>query len=337
MIHGKNPLSGAGYQKESPIYNSHPESLANRMHALADYIRRHWRGEHSLAWSFWVSFVLLSAVTFGVQSLTPQLISEPRVLLYVSLAEFLLFRLLIYPWQAVGVLRACEKALQDYVPFYWVRSAQAIVLLGIVWVAVDGLGVAHVRNVAMDRAERLLVLESRQVRPYTITLHSSGAVVHVRGPLDNGITRDLRAFLMRHDADVTAIVLDSDGGSIYEGRGLAKLIADRGLTTYSLGVCDSACATAFVGGKQRWLAPQARLGFHQYRLQARNVLPNMDSETELLKDFAEFARRGIDTRLLGPALTTPAETMWYPDHNLLLDARVIHGIAHPPGFPWETR
>ena len=39
---------------------------------------------------------------------------------------------------AVGVLRACEKALQDYVPFYYVRPVQGIVLLGIIWVVVDG-------------------------------------------------------------------------------------------------------------------------------------------------------------------------------------------------------
>jgi len=337
MIHGEKPLSSAGYQKESPIYNSLPESLANRMHALVDYISRHWRGEHSLVWSFWISFVLLSAVTYGVQSLTPQLISDPRVLLYLSLAEFLVFRVLMYPWQAVGVLRACDKALQDYVPFYWVRSVQAIVLLGIIWVVVDGLGVVHIRNVAVDRAERLQRLETSQIRSYSIALHSGGAVVHVRGPLDSGITRDLRAFMTRYGADVRAIVLDSNGGSIYEGRGLAKLIAERGLTTYSLAGCDSACATAFVGGKRRWLSPQARLGFHQYQLQASNVLPNMDSETELLKDFEEFARRGIDTRMLSPALTTPPEAMWYPDHDLLLDAGVIHGIAQPPGFPRETR
>ena len=301
------------------------------MYALTDYIRCHWRGEHSLAWSFWVSFTLVSAVIYAIQSLTPQLISEPQTLLYVSLAEFLLFRILIYPWQAVGVLRACEKALQDYVPFYFVRPVQGIVLLGIVWVVIDGLGVVHVRNVAIDRAERQRNVESAQIRRYSISLHPSGVLVHVRGPLDNGITRDLRAFLTQHDA-VEAIILDSDGGSIYEGRGLAHLFTERELSTYSLNGCDSACATAFIGGARRWLAPQARLGFHQYQLQGRNVLPNVDSAAELRKDFAQFAKRGIDTTRLAPALTTPAEAMWYPDQAVLLEAGVVHGIAQPPGL-----
>jgi hypothetical protein len=229
------------------------------------------------------------------------------------------------------VLRACEKALQDYVPFYFVRPAQGIVLLGIIWVVVDGLGVLHVRNVALDRAVRQQNLESAQIRPYSIAMHASGGFVHVRGPLDNGITRDLREFLTQHGT-AEAIVLDSDGGSIYEGRGLARLIAEYGFATYSLSGCDSACATAFIGGSRRWLAPAARLGFHQYQLQAKNVLPNVDSETELKLDFEQFARRGIDTARLSPALTTPSEGMWYPDHELLQEAGVIHGVALPPGL-----
>ena len=301
------------------------------MHAVMDYIRCHWRGDHSLARSFWVSFTLVSAVIYAIQILTPRLISDPQALVYVTLGEFLLFRVLIYPWQAVGVLRACEKALQDYVPFYFVRPAQGIVLFGIIWVVVDGLGVLHVRNVANDRASREQSLESSQIRAYSFSLHGNGMTVHLRGPLDNGVTRDLRVFLNEHDT-VEAIVLDSDGGSIYEGRGLARLFTERGLSTYSLTGCDSACATAFIGGTRRWLAPAAQLGFHQYQLQGRNVLPNVDSAAELRKDFAQFAQRGIDTESLAPALSTPPEAMWHPDHALLEEAGVIHGIARPPGL-----
>ncbi len=301
------------------------------MRLATDYIYRHWRGEHPLPWSFWVSFVLLSAVTYGIQRATPWLIAEPQVLFYASLAEFLLFRLLLYPWQAVGVLRACEKALQDYTPVYWVRAAQGIVLLGIIWVFVDGLGVIHVRNVEIDRAERVRSLESARFRRYSFSLHPGQPLIHLRGPLDAGITRELKAFLAAHP-DVEAIVLDSDGGSIYEGRGLARLIAEQGLETYSLSGCDSACTTAFIGGHRRFLAPQARLGFHQYQLQARNVLPNVDSETELRKDFEQFAGAGIDTAKLQLALVTPPAQMWYPTHELLLDAGVIHAVARPPGW-----
>ncbi len=162
-------------------------------------------------------------------------------------------------------------------------------------------------------------------------MHASQPVVHLRGPLDNGITRELKAFLDRQ-AEVEAIVLDSDGGSIFEGRGLARLIAERGLDTYSLSGCESACATAFIGGSRRWLAPGARLGFHQYQLQARNVLPNIDSESELRKDFRQFEKRGIDTGKLQSALGTPPDRMWYPEHGLLLDAGVIHGVSQPPGW-----
>ena len=110
------------------------------------------------------------------------------------------------------------------------------------------------------------------------------------------------------------------------------MIAQQGLATYSLSGCDSACTTAFIGGHRRFLAPQARLGFHQYQLQARNVLPNVDSETELRKDFEQFAAAGIDTAKLHVALVTPPARMWYPTHALLLEAGVIHGVARPPGW-----
>lgn len=160
---------------------------------------------------------------------------------------------------------------------------------------------------------------------YALAVVDGGALLHLRGELEVGVTRAVAEWL---DANPQArgIILDSGGGHIYEGRGLARVIRERGLATYTLIECASACATAFLAGRERILGRGARLGFHQYR--AHTVIPAFDIDAEQDKDRALFKAQGIAPEFLDRIFAARPEEMWWPT----VDELIAGGAVHRVGF-----
>jgi hypothetical protein len=165
-------------------------------------------------------------------------------------------------------------------------------------------------------------------KSYLLILEDNDRTIRLSGSIDFGITRDLAELLEDH-ADVERIILDSKGGPVSEGRGLAFLIGEKELHTYSLRGCSSACNIAFIGGKKRLLGPEAKLGFHHYRLDSKNVLPFLDLDNEFKKDLAFYASQSIDTAFLDKMYEIRHSDMWFPSHEELLQAGVIDGVVSP--------
>ena len=290
------------------------------------YIRRHWRGELSLGISFWINLIGVGIVIYVVEVFVGRSVAaQPEQLFVTALISFVIFRLFIYPWQAVGVLRSCEHSLREYKNTVWIRCAQAIAVLGIVMVFVDGLNVT--RLFFSMRLYKQEIAQAAIKKEKTYSLRVVGEeYAYITGSLDPGITKQLAILIDQHPK-VTTIVLDSEGGRVYEARGIAALARKRTLTTYSSGKCYSACTIAFAGGKWRVLAPNAELGFHQYKLAAKYVLPYMDVDKELEKDFEFFLKQGIDVHFLEKVFETSSTSMWVPSHEVLLEASVIHEVS----------
>ena len=121
--------------------------------------------------------------------------------------------------------------------------------------------------------------------------------------------------------------MSSEGGNIYEARGLARLFRDGNLSTKVLDECSSACTTAFVGGVERRLKTGARLGFHQYRIEADYDVLGADPRGEEAKDKTLFLAAGIKQSFVSRMHSAAAGSMWYPDAKELLDAGVITALA----------
>ena len=289
-----------------------------------NYVRRHWRGESSLAVSFWVNFLLLFCALHYLERFTlpPYLHGESVVTAAVA-AFFLLVRFIVYPWQVVGVIRACERRIAGR-HRAWVVAAEGVVVLSLA----ATLAMAFSSYQALLEYKRGLRIAERAAavdaaRGYSLELAAHGTLIHLRGAFEVGITAEV-ARLLAAQPQVRGIILDSDGGQIYEGRGLARLIAERALSTYSLANCASSCATAFVAGATRALGGGAKLGFHQYK--SYSVLPAFDLDEEHAKDIALFAAQGIAPDFLHKIFAQPPEGMWWPPEEELLKAGVVHRI-----------
>jgi hypothetical protein len=92
------------------------------------------------------------------------------------------------------------------------------------------------------------------------------------------------------------------------------------LDTYVEAHCESACTIAFLAGKERAVAPSARIGFHSGR-----VFGSMgifyDEKNDRLRALYQDA--GLPEAFVRQAISTPSQKMWYPTHEDLRSAGVL--------------
>lgn len=112
------------------------------------------------------------------------------------------------------------------------------------------------------------------------------------------------------------VTLDSPGGSVSDaleiGRAVRELGAETRLTDRA--ICLSACPYIFVGGTSRAIADGARLGVHQHSFGESTILPTFLAAEDIQRGQAEvldhLVAMGIDLRIMGPALATPADEIY---------------------------
>lgn len=253
----------------------------------------------------------------------PPFIEQELAVTSAVIVYSVVVKLVIYPWQAVGVLRSCGLRIESDSGRLWATIAQVGVVVSLAVILLTTIETYQ----SLQIYKRNLLAE--KIDPpgpqYSLDLIEHGSLVHLRGPFQIGITSKL-ADLIERNPRVRGIILDSEGGQIYEGRGLARLIGENGLRTYTLDQCLSSCTTAFVAGVIRTLGTHARLGFHQYK--TYSLIPSINIENEQAKDIAIFARQGVSAEFLDKVFIYSPEEMWWPEVDELISA----GVVHQTGF-----
>ncbi len=164
---------------------------------------------------------------------------------------------------------------------------------------------------------------------YRILSYRDGAEIEIIGTLTGGVAAALGRTL-KTTPQAKVVHLNSFGGLSFEGLRLFELIRSRGLVTYTSGWCYSACTTAFLGGRERWIARGARLGFHKPARAGAgpdDVSWVLGVEGALLDSYVD-----IPADFVRKAQSIPHETMWYPSIDELRRANVVTGVAEPDRF-----
>ncbi len=251
--------------------------------------------------------------------------AEERLGSAFAIALIVLPKAVALPWLGARLMRFAEGHFARHGNgvvktglFAGLLVAVLVLLVGAIEAAQSVLYAARVRDQAAPVAAPAYHLrENRASREYTIS-----------GPIDFGISRDFDAFIEAHPGG-TRVILDSVGGSIYEGRGLLALFARRELDTHVVAECSSACVLAFLGGRRRTMAPGARLGFHQYAMDYAHLnqaLPFYSAEAEQKRDGELMRQSGISAQFVARVFDQPNAQMWYPDPARLLRAGVVDAI-----------
>jgi len=282
------------------------------------YMGTHWRGEFSIVWSFWINIVALRIVIYLALGALHVFGALPVILLVAVLAV----DIAAFVWQTVGFVRAGEAYCAGYgsqipiwgaylaiVPILFLSAAQW-------WGLFLAAGVIPEEELFTDRMDRL------HAATYRLDVSADRRTIRLDGDIALGITKRMTQVL-RENGDIAAIVLTSTGGNIFEARGLARLLIQNSLNTHVKDQCSSACTIVFMAGETRTMDDDARLGFHQYRLDMRTGLPNVRTTDEQDRDRAFFRERGIAETFLGRIFDSPADNIWFPDRQELIAARVI--------------
>ncbi len=309
------------------------ESATKRSAAQASawaYILAHWRGDLPLALSFWVNLVLLRLVLYFLAALThPPFMADPYAAAIASILFIAFAHVGVFAWQIVGVVRACDRyqAVEGaIIPVYGVYFGIAVTLLFTLSSAFTAVQTTFVEPKAS--LLNLIWQQERDAR-YSLRLSPDGRTLHLDGSFEHGMTEKLKDMLAQNNG-VVRIVLASSGGYIFEGRGVGKLIADRGLDTHVDGSCYSACARAFISGTERTVAPVAKEGFHRYRLDAVNPVPFVDVDTEQDTDRSFYRARGVSDAFLARMFEAVQPDLWVPPVMLLVKSGVAHRVMPAP-------
>jgi len=289
---------------------------------LPNYILQHWWGKVTLFRAFWINLVLLFMVLeFSKRFLFPPYIDNEIAVTSAVIIYLVVVKLIIYPWQVMGVLRVSDLIIKTDSGRGWANAAQIALVASLAATLLTTLGTYQSLQIFKQD-----LIQSRipPTEPeYTLELIEQDTLIHLRGPFEIGITNRVAELVESYPA-VIGIILDSEGGQIYEGRGLARVISENRLQTFSMDQCLSSCTTAFVAGTTRTLGPNARLGFHQYK--TYSIIPSINVANEQAKDMAIFVKQGVSQQFLDKIFNQPPEGMWWPEIAELLEAGVVQQI-----------
>jgi hypothetical protein len=288
------------------------------------YIVRHWRGELNPGVTWWINCVVLSAVLW---ILVPWLAFRwhfgfPDTLGKYSGAFALQFlQIGVVPlWQMVGLWRSADR--QAAQPNRWRtgRVTQVVAFLFTVLITMRGL-VFGVEQVIGARVA--LALGSYR---YTVSLLPGGREIGLSGGLGFGASRAVQALLVANP-QVRRIRLESGGGALSEGIKLRRVIMARGLDTYTARECSSACVSAYVGGRFRYLQRGARMGVHLPR--NWETFSTNPVASVYRSELTYFRRRGLPAWFLARWIHT-GQKFWYPTERQLVSSGLVNYIRGAP-------
>ncbi|GKX32508.1 MAG: hypothetical protein MnENMB40S_01260 [Rhizobiaceae bacterium MnEN-MB40S] len=278
----------------------------------------YWRGERALGPSFWLFFVAPCVIVYAALAGVMTLHHVP----FVVFVCLLVASLLIFATLSIGVIRAGEAhvAARGSLAPVWGSYVAIIVVLFIFGAQWLGL---YQRTIWKPEEELFTTKMDRlHASTYDLSLSDDGRVLTLDGDVALGSTKIIRT-LLSENSSVKALALNSKGGNIYEARGIARLVSEGHLDTRIDGECSSACTIIFISGANRTMGADAKLGFHQYRLDSTANIPNVDIAEEQSRDRAFFENQAIDPEFLKRIFNSPHNAIWYPERSELETAGVI--------------
>ncbi|HEX8378977.1 MAG TPA: hypothetical protein VF619_00335 [Allosphingosinicella sp.] len=289
-------------------------------HRHKNYLRRHWAGHLSLPVSYWVNGALLSVLILAAVEYLIHRLAEGggslRGIAVVALV-YLGFSGLLWVWSSVGIWRSAYWHRRRGGTPGWGLAARTLVVLSLI------VTLFRSGDLALQAAELGTLARGRDSigAIAQMSVSKDGEALFVRGNLAAGAAERFEALLGEHP-EVGSVVLTSPGGRMLEAGRMAALIRRRRLDTRVDGSCMSACVSLLLAGKERTAPEGARIGFHQPSFPGLTAF-ELRNGIERTRD--EYLGAGVDRGFVSRALSTPAEAMWFPSPEELVEANVLTG------------
>ncbi|MDY0748331.1 RDD family protein [Paucibacter sp. R3-3] len=285
------------------------------------YVASHWRGEQSLARSFWVNNVLLSVpLTFALGGLMSWIATKGDSLQAVAIAVLIGWPLALATntWCVIGAWRAAGRYLADGGSRLWGLLARISMGLGVLQI-----GASALFGFVPSAGEYLKM--ARGIDPIgqaSFTLAADGRSLQLQGAIGMGDAARLAEIAATAPA-LRTIELASPGGRLAEAEKMVAVVRSRGATTRAIGNCESACTLVFLAGAKRQLMPGAQLGFHRASSGTYNPVFDELATQHLVKLYRGM---GLPEDYVEKTTKTSPRSMWYPSAEDL----AAHELILPP-------
>ncbi len=292
-----------------------------------NYFARHWRGELSLPVSYWINGFLANIATLGVITLlvssTVALQTNYKVAIFWCAMWTAMAVAAV--WQCVGVWRSAHRHVTATGRSGWARAAQVMVVLGLLRFATSfsSEGLPAIRK-GFEHASWL-----GEHGRWNIRILRAGTEMEISGGIGIGMANDLDRLLRAAPAVRVVHVNLESGGLIDEAKRARDLIHARGLATYVSSSCVSACTLVFLGGKERYVKEDARLGFHTPSFPG---LGAEQSEQLQRKEEGYLVSLGVSLRFASRVARTSPDQMWFPTREELLESGVVTAMTRGDEF-----
>lgn len=160
------------------------------------------------------------------------------------------------------------------------------------------------------------------------------------------VTEDIDLFreVLQANPQVTELILNSGGGSIYASSEIAWIVTDVGLDTTVDGECVSACVDIFLAGDRRRMTLGSKIGFHRRSWSPDSVesyyedlregqgwdTPFVfgswiyeDTQREMYEYLSYMVSRGVDAGFAIETLKVDSGDEWYPSRIEMSAAGVL--------------
>jgi hypothetical protein len=287
-------------------------------------IARHWRGELSLARSYWINHLVLgigvgvALVALGF-AINHRAVEQP-VRWLISLILTWSVIVLYSVWASTGVWRAAT-AYRRAGKRFWGAAAKTMMVLGALNIVYSLLFVAAPQA---SGYYEILAGDAR-LGPHQFKVLNNGTMLEFSGGISFGTAQEFDTILKAMD-NVHTVRLNSHGGRIAEAQKISDLIGARGLSTFVTQQCVSACTIVFLGGKQRYLLSTAKLGFHQPYFRGLTVI---GQRTAIAREEKRLQQFGLSRTFAERANAASPSGMWLPEQDELLRERVVTKIVTP--------
>jgi hypothetical protein len=293
--------------------------------AATNYFARHWRGELSLPQSYWLNGLIGGfAVSVAIGALGYAIGHQGDAQPILWLASLILIWgtvALVTAWQMVGVWRSATH-YQHSGKKFWGAAAKIVTVLGVLNAGYDFLffGVAQM----MGMYE--IISGDSRVGPHQFQVAADGRTLDFYGGITFGVAKELDGFLNAM-SDLKTVRLNSNGGRILEAQKMSDLLRAHGLATLVTQSCLSACTIVFLGGRERFISPSGRLGFHQPAFRGMTAA---DRRAAIATEEERLLRFGLSRAFAERANAATPNDMWYPDQEELLREKVVTRLFTPP-------
>jgi hypothetical protein len=291
-------------------------------HGHRGYLRRHWAGHLSLPLSYWVNGALLAALIGAAAEFVAMKLKTGggslRGIAILALSYFLVATI-FWMWSSVGIWRSAYWHRRRGGAAGWAVAARVLIVLSAAGTLVRSgdiaLQAAELGQLAVGR-DSLGAVAAMRVSPDRRDLILTGAIA--------AGTAERFGQVLANAPHVEKIVLTSTGGRMLEAQRMAELIRARGLDSEVDGHCMSACTELLLAGRERYADEEARIGFHQPSFPGARP---EELRTEIEGMRQDYVAAGVDPAFAWRAISVPAEGMWFPGFEEMLQAGVLTGSA----------